>query len=132
MKKTWKRWLGSVAAALVTSTVLAQGPDEAGVATTRGQSPSYSDEGSVRTGRVSASATGSGVRQSQYSPSRDPGDVFEDAMGGGGGGYYDDNGGVGFASTERVNDIIWRVGNQSLNAYGYNGGYTNKIGRAHV
>ncbi len=122
MKKTWKRWLGTVAAALVTSTALAQTPERTGVATMRGQSPSYSDEGSIRTGQASASATGNGVRQSQYVQSVDPGDVFEDALGGG---YYAENGGVGFASTERVNDIIWRVGRNNLDNYGYNGGSTN-------
>ncbi len=125
MKKTWKRWLGTVAAALVTSTALAQRPDEAGVATMRGQSPAYSEEGSVQTGRASASATGSGVQQTQFAPSVDAGDAFEDALRGDSGGYYAENGGVGFASTNRIDDILWRVGNQSLDAYGYNGGYTN-------
>lgn len=122
MKKTWKRWLGTVAAALMTSTALAQTPERTGVATMRGQSPSYSEEGSIRSGQASASATGSGVQQSQYVQSVDPGDVFEDALGGG---YYADNGGVGFASTERVNDILWRVGRNNLDNYGYNGGATN-------
>ena len=125
MKKTWKRWLGTVAAALVTSTALAQRPDEAGVATTRGQSPTYSEEGSIQMGRASASATGSGVQQTQFAPSVDAGDAFEDALRGNTGGYYAENGGVGFASTNRLDDILWRVGNQSLDAYGYNGGYTN-------
>lgn len=123
MKKTWKRWLGTVAAALVTSTALAQSPEELGVATTRGQSPSARETRSFSSGQASASAAGTGsIRQSQYVPSVDPGDVFEDALDGG---YYADNGGVGFASTERIGDILWRVGNQSLDAYGYNGGYTN-------
>ena len=131
MKKTWKRWLGTVAAALVTSTALAQGSNDTGVATTRGQSPSFSEEGSVRMGRASASARGTRVQQSQYVPSMDAGDVVEDAMGRTympgpqGGTIFSDDGAVGFASTDRVNDILWRVGNQSLNAYGYNGGYTN-------
>ncbi len=122
MKKTWKRWLGTVAAALVTSTVMAQSPDKAGVVTMRGQSPTHSESGSLRSGEASASAGAHGIRQSQYVQSVDPGDVFEDALGGG---YYAENGGVGFASTTRVNDILWRVGNQSLDAYGYQGGYTN-------
>lgn len=131
MKKTWKRWLGTVAAALVTSTALAQGSNDTGVATTRGQSPSYSEEGSVRLGRASASARGTRIRQSQYVPPMDAGDVAEDMMSGSympsqqGGTIFSDDGAVGFASTERVNDILWRAGNQSMNAYGYNGGYTN-------
>ena len=60
MKKTWKRWLGTVAAALVTSTAMAQRPDDIGVATTRGQSPNYaeSDEATIQAGRASASASG--------------------------------------------------------------------------
>ena len=123
MKKTWKRWLGTVAAALVTSTALAQSPNEAGVVTMRGQSPTYSEEGSVQMGRASASATGTGIQQSQFAV--DPGDVFEDALGGNPGGYYAENGGVGFAAPHNLSDIQWRVGNQSMDAYGYNGGYSN-------
>ena len=123
MKKTWKRWLGTVAAALVTSTALAQSPNEAGVVTMRGQSPTYSEEGSVRMGRASASATGTGIQQSQFAV--DPGDVFEDALGGNAGGYYAENGGVGFAAPHNRSDIQWRVGNQSMEASGYDGGYSN-------
>ncbi len=123
MKKTWKRWLGTVAAALVTSTALAQSPNEAGVVTMRGQSPTYSEEGSVQMGRASASATGTGIQQSQFAV--DPGDVFEDALGGNLGGYYAENGGVGFASPHNLSDIQWRVGNQSMEASGYDGGYSN-------
>lgn len=123
MKKTWKRWLGTVAATLVTSTAMAQRPDDVGVVTMRGQSPSYteSDESTIRTGRASASA--SGIQPTQFVQSVDPGDVFEDALGGG---YYAENGGVGFASTSKpIGDILWRVGRQNLDAYGYAGGYTN-------
>lgn len=123
MKKTWKRWLGTVAVALVTSTTMAQGPDDIGVATTRGQSPNYaeSDEATIQSGRASASA--SGIQPTQFVQSVDPGDVFEDSLGGG---YYAENGGVGFASTSKpIGDILWRVGRQNLDAYGYSGGYTN-------
>lgn len=123
MKKTWKRWLGTVAAALVTSTAMAQRPDDIRVATTRGQSPNYaeSDEATIQAGRASASA--SGIQPTQFVQSVDPGDVFEDALGGG---YYAENGGVGFASTSKpIGDIIWRVGRQNLDSFGYNGGYTN-------
>lgn len=123
MKKTWKRWLGTVAAALVTSTAMAQRPDDIGVATTRGQSPNYaeSDEATIQAGRASASA--SGIQPTQFVQSVDPGDVFEDALGGG---YYAENGGVGFASTSKpIGDIIWRVGRQNLDSYGFDGGYTN-------
>lgn len=123
MKKTWKRWLGTVAAALVTSTAMAQRPDDIGVATTRGQSPNYaeSDEATIQAGRASASA--SGIQPTQFVQSVDPGDVFEDSLGGG---YYAENGGVGFASTSKpIGDIIWRVGRQNLDSYGFDGGYTN-------
>lgn len=123
MKKTWKRWLGTVAAALVTSTAMAQRPDDIGVATTRGQSPNYaeSDEATIQAGRASASA--SGIQRTQFVQSVDPGDVFEDALGGG---YYAENGGVGFASTSKpIGDIIWRLGRQNLDSYGFDGGYTN-------
>ncbi|RLS54675.1 MAG: hypothetical protein DWH91_11185 [Planctomycetota bacterium] len=119
MKKTWKRWLGTVAATLVTSTALAQRPDAAGVVTMRGQSPS-ADEGAVRTSDRSASA--SGVRQSQYAPA-DPEVIFENPLEGGG--NYADNGGVGFATSQRLSDVQYRLGRNNIDNYGYNGGYTN-------
>ena len=145
MKKTWKRWLGTVAAALLTSTALAQSPNGAGVATTRGQSPEYSEEGSVRLGRSSASATGRGIRQSQYESALNPDAVFEGPppgyQGGAAGGpypeqagreyteypqgsYFADNG-IGTKFLRPLNDIQWRVGHQSMEAYGFQGTTTN-------
>ena len=147
MKKTWKRWLGTVAAALVTSTALAQSPNGAGVATTRGQSPQYSEEGLIRMGHPSASATGRGVRQTQYEPAINPEAVFEDYRSGGGyapqgqggappqvggdyptqndGGYYNERQVPGFAPLRSINDVQWRVGYQGLDTLGYKGETTN-------
>lgn len=147
MKKTWKRWLGTVAAALVTSTALAQSPNGAGVATTRGQSPQYSEEGLIRMGHPSASATGRGVRQTQYEPAINPEAVFEDYRSGGGyapqgqggappqvggdyptqndGGYYNERQVPGFAPLRSINDVQWRVGHQGLDTLGYKGETTN-------
>ncbi len=119
MKKTWKRWLGTVAAALVTSTALAQRPEEPGVVTMRGQSPA-SDEGAIRTTDRSGSA--SGIRQSQYAQGVDAGDLYEDVLGGG---NYADNGGVGFASSQRIDEVLWRSGRSNFDNYGINNGYTS-------
>ena len=147
MKKTWKRWLGTVAAALVTSTALAQSPNGAGVATLRSQSPEYSEEGLVRMGHPSASATGRGVRQTQYQPTIDPNAVFQDYRDGGGyapqnqdgappqgggdyptqndGGYQNERNVPNFAPSRSINDVQWRVGHQALNTLGYKGEMTN-------
>jgi len=122
MKKTWKCWLGTVAAAMLGSTVMAQAPQYPG----NGSDMLLGDEGAVRLGDPSGSATtsmGPG-RFNTYEPiSAD--EVWAEAPKAYQGAPPPGDESVGFASSASYNDTQYRVGRVNSDTYGVNGGYTS-------
>lgn len=115
MKKTWKCWLGTVAAAMLGGTAMAQAPDM-----------DFGSEGAVRLGAPSGSATTSYAPGSinTYEP-LDADAVWAEAPRAYQGAPPPGDESVGFASSASYNDTQWRVGRVNSNLYGFNGGYTS-------
>lgn len=125
MKDTCKSWLQVITACLsLSATTWGQSFElgSPGDASSPYGSPAGVDDdyGSVKLGggdhSASAYAPPTNVQQTQFATGAPP--MFSDAMV-----PLDDS--VGFALTRPEDRILWRVGNQSLDSYGYNGGYTN-------
>lgn len=122
MKKTWKCWLGTVAAAMLGGTVMAQPPQGPGF----GPPSPFGDEGAVRLGDVSGSARVGGPETVQFDMAQP---LNADAIWGEAPLAYqgapppgDES--IGFASAASYADVQYRVGRVNGNVYGFNGGYT--------
>lgn len=119
MKKNWKCWLGTVAAAMLGGSVMAQAPQYPAA----GPDFSFDGEGSVRMGTESGSMVVSPAQYPGYQPVN-PDAVWEEAPRAYQGAPPPQDDSVGFASATSFADVQYRVGRVNNDQYGFEGGYT--------
>lgn len=119
MKKNWKCWLGTVAAAMLGGSVMAQAPQYPAA----GPDFGFDGEGSIRMGTESGSVV---VNPAQY-PGYQPVDadaIWQEAPRAYQGAPPPQDDSVGFASATSFADVQYRVGRVNNDQYGFQGGYT--------
>jgi hypothetical protein len=119
MKKTWKCWLGTVAAAMLGTSMMAQAQE------VTGPGPAFEPEteGAV----VVGPGTGSGIETPQFPRLEpiDPDAVWEGAPRAYQGAPPPQDANVGFATAASFADVQYRLGRVNIDQYGFDGGYTS-------
>jgi hypothetical protein len=119
MKKNWKCWLGTVAAAMLGGSVMAQAPQYPAA----GPDFGFDGEGSIRMGTESGSAVATPAQYPGYQPV-DADAIWQEAPRAYQGAPPPQDDSVGFASATSFADVQYRVGRVNNDQYGFQGGYT--------